>query len=123
MGVWQTVKGIFGDIFDWIKGAIGWLGEEENREDVKEIIEFFLMIFSSIGLLNEPVPKRSRPYVARCMIDMLREMKEEDVYQIAVLKRKGVIDDLTNGEIDLYSGMTLGGYVDKLKDRKPGKAK
>jgi len=123
MSVWDSIKHYLAEVLQFVEAAFKWLAEEENQSTVRGIIEVVMMILGATDALNEPVPKRDRPKVARTTLEILQKLTPEDLRDMAMIKEEGNFDELDAYELDAVMGLVIGGYVKAKKPENKRKGK
>jgi len=118
MGVFDTIKDIFEEVFKFIGESLAWLDKPENRSNVALILQVITAVVKAVGMLNEPVPKRERTKMVRSTVELLQALSASDLRKIADIKETTDFDSLKGSELDLTVGLAIGGFVKVENDRK-----
>jgi len=108
----------FDKLVEKVKDVIEWLGREETKEAIGDIVDLATKIIAVIGTFNdEPSNERKREY-AWAVMKFMKYADKDTIAKMLELKMKGTIDNMEAYEMDAILGNTLAAIIKDRKDNK-----
>jgi len=106
----------FNKLVDKVKEIIEWLGREETKEAIADIVELATKIIAVIGTFNdEPSNERKREY-AWAVMKFMKYSDIDTINKMLELKMKGTLDNMEAYEMDAILGTSLAAHIKAKKE-------